>query len=221
MVTGARGSGMGVSARGGCAGLGSTRRLRTSRIGLAGLIGFCLWTGMVRSGWSDLLSNPLDRVIRSVHSSSLGRIDHALSLLGTPVVSLALVVLLCGLIARRDQRQSATIIVAFGAGLLVEAALKRWLFYPVTGSYPSGHALRALFLALIAARFLQRRSLAFGLIAIAIAVGLSRISVGDHFSDEVLGGWLLGWSLALVSWGAPRRATATASARGRSVATRH
>ncbi len=205
---------MGSFAQSGWAGPRPRRRLRGMGLGLVGLLGFCLWTGVVRSGWSDLLSNPLDDIIRSVHGAGLYRIDHGLSLLGTPAASVTLALLLSGLIARRDPRHGVAILIAFGLGLLVEAALKRWLFYPLTGSYPSGHALRALFLALIAGRYLRRRPLAIGLVALAIAVGLSRISVGDHYSDEVLGAWLLGWSLALLSWPAPGQESAPAAVRG-------
>lgn len=205
---------MGCGVRGGWAGLGQRRRRRNLGLGLFGLLAACLWTGVVRSGWSDLLSNPLDRAVRSVHGPGLYHIDQGLSLLGTPAVSVALAMVLCSLIARRDRQQGAAVLIAFGLGLLAEAALKRWLFYPAYGSYPSGHALRALLLALVAGRYVRRRSLAIGLIGVAIAVGLSRISSGDHFSDEVLGAWLLGWSLALLTSAAPRQATATPSALG-------
>jgi len=163
------------------------------------LLLFAAWTLIVRLGLSDLVSNPLDHTIRAAHSAWLLRLDRVLALPGTPVLSAAVVLVICAATAQHNPWRAAGILAAFAVGLLIEAALKQWLFYPSTGSYPSGHALRALFLAGVSAPVVKRRSLRLGLFALALAVGVSRVSVGDHYSDEVIGAWLLGWSLAVVA----------------------
>jgi membrane protein DedA with SNARE-associated domain len=66
-------------------------------------------------------------------------------------------------------------------------------------SYPSGHAAYAttyVTMAVIAARVLpnivSRAAFVFGAIAVAAAIGLSRVYLHAHFWSDVAGGWALG-----------------------------
>ena len=74
-------------------------------------------------------------------------------------------------------------------------------------SFPSGHATDStafyLALALILALFVLRRPLARVLavaagLAVPFSVGLSRLVLGVHWPSDVLAGWALGTTAALV-----------------------
>lgn len=69
-------------------------------------------------------------------------------------------------------------------------------------SYPSGHATNAaavyLVFALLAPAEWRGRMLALAAL-LAFLTGLSRIMLGVHFASDVLGGWMLGASFALLA----------------------
>ncbi len=79
---------------------------------------------------------------------------------------------------------------------------------PTDFSFPSGHAAGSfafcIFLATVLVRsdVREQRALRFvlagGLLLLAIGVGLSRIALGVHFPGDVLGGAILGASIASV-----------------------
>jgi len=140
---------------------------------------------------------------------------------------------ICGLVAVfRDRKQSGlaikwlTALAVFAVGYLVDsqliAFLKPWLDYPrplvalngdvrVVGapefdhSLPSGHAA---FIMLVAASFwpVAARPYRILLAALALWVGMSRISLGDHFPADVMAGFLLSFAVVfilrgLIEWG--------------------
>lgn len=80
--------------------------------------------------------------------------------------------------------------------------------YPAAG-YPSGHALRWLFLGLIACwlswRWIRRRWLRALLITLALAIGFgggfSIFYIGQHLFSDLIGGYLLGAALACCAIG--------------------
>jgi undecaprenyl-diphosphatase len=86
-----------------------------------------------------------------------------------------------------------------------------------SGSFPSGHSTLSaacyLTIAMLVASLETRRrtkALVYGLAgAILLGVGVSRVYLGVHFPSDVLAGWVLGatWALlgwiVLRSWGAP------------------
>lgn len=77
-----------------------------------------------------------------------------------------------------------------------------------SGSFPSGHSTLSaacyLTIAMLVASLETRRrtkALAYGLAgAILIGVGFSRVYLGVHFPSDVLAGWVLGATWALVGW---------------------
>ena len=77
-----------------------------------------------------------------------------------------------------------------------------------TSSFPSGHSTMAatvyLTLGMVASRFVPRRRLKALFIGVAIlvtaAVGVSRVYLGVHWPTDVLAGWAIGASWALVCW---------------------
>jgi undecaprenyl-diphosphatase len=77
-----------------------------------------------------------------------------------------------------------------------------------TASFPSGHATGAaatyLTLGALLARFQPRRRLKIYLLSLAVTltvlIGLSRVYLGVHWPSDVLAGWTLGTSWALLCW---------------------
>ncbi|MBI4213718.1 MAG: phosphatase PAP2 family protein [Chloroflexi bacterium] len=72
------------------------------------------------------------------------------------------------------------------------------------GSYPSGHGIRSAYFTVLAAqllagrsRFRQAATLALGLV-FGVLLASSRIHLGVHWTSDVVGGFLLGASAALV-----------------------
>jgi undecaprenyl-diphosphatase len=77
-----------------------------------------------------------------------------------------------------------------------------------TSSFPSGHSTMAaavyLTLGMAASRFVSRRRLKALFVGTAMfvtaAVGVTRVYLGVHWPSDVLAGWALGFSWALVCW---------------------
>jgi membrane-associated phospholipid phosphatase len=73
-----------------------------------------------------------------------------------------------------------------------------------TDSYPSGHTTGATALALTSAYVFRRQGLISSTSAAAIAIGVPvlmgayRVIADDHWTTDVLGGWLLGGAAGLV-----------------------
>lgn len=125
-----------------------------------------------------------------------------------------------GFLVLDDKRNSAAfLLVAVAGGLLLSVALRSGFerprpdlvpheSYVYTTSFPSGHAMMSTvtFLtlgALLAQSHRRRRIrayLIFLAILIALAVGVSRVYLGVHWPTDVMAGWAVGGSWALLCW---------------------
>ncbi|WP_293967634.1 phosphatase PAP2 family protein [Sphingomonas sp.] len=74
-------------------------------------------------------------------------------------------------------------------------------------SFPSGHALGAAVTFPLMGLFLRGRGAMLAGVALALAIGLSRVFLGVHWLSDVAGGWLLGaaWACATLALMGTRR----------------
>lgn len=136
------------------------------------------------------------------------------TVLGLTVATVAGFLLLQGL-----RRYAAFVLVASAGGWFLNRFLKELFARPrpdvvphlrevMTLSFPSGHALTsaAVFLTLgaLLMRVATNRITKFYCMAIAMTatllVGATRVYLGVHYPTDVLAGWLIGMSWALLCW---------------------
>jgi membrane-associated phospholipid phosphatase len=77
------------------------------------------------------------------------------------------------------------------------------LHFPTPYSFPSGHMLRATFLVALVSIYQPRWHTRGWFLILAMA--FTRVYGNDHWLSDVLGGALLGWSLALLAIAWDRR----------------
>lgn len=142
---------------------------------------------------------------------------------GMAVVTLLTLATAGFFVLQQKSRTAIFIIAAIAGGIIISSLLKAGFdrprpdlvpheSYVYTASFPSGHsamsAIVYLTLAALLARGQRRRRVKTYLIALAlfitIAVGTSRLYLGVHWPTDVLAGWTLGVSWALVCWLAAR-----------------
>jgi undecaprenyl-diphosphatase len=66
-------------------------------------------------------------------------------------------------------------------------------------SFPSGHAARALMLAVVALALTPAAWVGWLLVVWAPLVGLARVATGLHYISDVLAGWILGLVMGLIT----------------------
>jgi undecaprenyl-diphosphatase len=176
-----------------------------------------------------------ERVLRSLRSADdpavpigpswlrAGALD--LTALGSPTVLGLVVLAVTGyLVLHGLYRTGAFVFVASCGGWMLNTVLKQvfersrpdivpHLREVASWSFPSGHALTSAAVYLTLGTLLMR--LAHGRLAklycIAVAmlatllVGATRVYLGVHYPTDVLAGWLVGLSWALLCWVAERR----------------
>lgn len=141
------------------------------------------------------------------HLATVASIDltHAAqAAVGVGVLLLGVIVL----VMRRRRWDAARLAAMAGAAWVIAEAIKviigrprppasLWLMAPdPTGSFPSGHETTAVVFVVVAAMMLAGTgvlriagtTLAAGF---AVAVGLSRVYLGDHYPTDIVGSWLV------------------------------
>lgn len=204
----------------------SKKSLKYIFIGIVLLVFFYIFSFLVKE---DVFTRfDFDMTVR-IQNNVPTRIDpylSYLSLLGSFEVTLGILLFLL-ILSRKIQ--SVMLIGMFGVMHIVEIIGKAFLDHPGTpfmfhrysldiifptsyvqpgGSYPSGHAMRTaylifLFIFVIAKskKLTKNRKLILGSIAVTIFIIMlvSRVSLGEHWTTDVIGGSLLGIAFAFFS----------------------
>jgi undecaprenyl-diphosphatase len=143
-----------------------------------------------------------------------------LTALGGTAVLTVITLAVAGFLVVTDKRHTAfAVITAVITGTALSQMLKWGLARPrpdlvphaaevYTASFPSGHSMLSavvyLTLAALVAQTQPSRRVRVYLIALAttltMLVGASRIYLGVHWPTDVLGGWVVGATWALLSW---------------------
>lgn len=150
------------------------------------------------------------------------------SLFGSFEVTLGILITLAIARFIKRRFLSILVIPAFGVLHIVEIIGKAFLDHPVTpfmfhryaldfffpstyvqpgGSYPSGHAMRTAFVSILLIYLVNRsklsknlrRLISLGIIAFYLIMIVSRVSLGEHWTTDVIGGSLLGAAFAFFS----------------------
>jgi undecaprenyl-diphosphatase len=138
----------------------------------------------------------------------------SVTVLGLTVLAIAGFLVLQGM-----WRNGLFVVLASAGGWFVNGALKQLFQRPrpdvvphlrevATMSFPSGHALTSavvyLTLGALSMRLAERRLPKFYCMAMAMLVtmlvGASRVYLGVHYPTDVVAGWLIGMSWALLCW---------------------
>ena len=189
--------------------------------------GFVVVASNVTSGDTRTFDERVIRLLRSPQDPAVpigptwlrsGALD--ITALGSPTVLGLVMLAVAGyLLLHGLYRMSAFVFAASCGGWLLNWLLKQAFDRPrpelvphlrdvASSSFPSGHALTSaavyLTLGTLLMRLAQGRLAKFYCIAMAmlvtLLVGASRIYLGVHYPTDVLAGWLIGLSWALVCW---------------------
>ncbi|MBZ5715710.1 phosphatase PAP2 family protein [Nannocystis pusilla] len=138
---------------------------------------------------------------------------------GSAVVTLVTLTIFGYLALSRRLRAIGLLVALVGGGALLARLLKQAFARPrpsvvphllgvESASFPSSHATMAavvyLSLGVVLARLVDEprlRAFIIGVaLAIALVVGVSRVYAGVHYPSDVLAGWVLGVSWAVLCW---------------------
>ncbi len=162
-----------------------------------------------------------DRIDKSAHLRLAALVDNTMegaTFFAEPVFTSIVVVVLTIIAFRKRRWRAGVIPIAFVLILLAELLGKSMIHHPSPPfsmvkhpttifpasyineqfSYPSGHAARAVFIAVVAwFLFHKKRWLGILLAAYVILVAVGKMYLGQHWFSDVAGGSLLGCSFAL------------------------
>jgi len=143
---------------------------------------------------TPLVANPVDAVIRAPAPGLVDRLASLFKFLAHPVMAVTATLLLAWRVGF-SRRWLALFVL--GATLVAASAVEvwlKWVLFSPYGSYPSGHVLRATFLASLVLAFSHVRSVRTMAILLAVLSCLGTIRTNGHYAEEALGGVLLGWT---------------------------
>ncbi|TSC87712.1 MAG: hypothetical protein G01um101416_392 [Microgenomates group bacterium Gr01-1014_16] len=159
------------------------------------------------------------QAIQTVIPSSWDMALSVLSLVGSFEITTILVVG-AGWLIRKNLKKLAIILVIYAGGMGIELAGKTFINHPgppevyhryqlsfvfpssgvQTGnSYPSGHSYRTVFLAVLAWPLIKKKEWRAVVMAYVFLMLVSRVSLGEHWASDVVGGGLLGIILGRIA----------------------
>jgi undecaprenyl-diphosphatase len=200
--------------------------LLVSLLIVAGGLWLFLWVaGEIEEGEFQHIDRMLLLLFRDPAGQPLGPawLEEAmrdLTALGGTFVLTLITLAVAGYLELAGKRRAALfLLLAIGGGVAIGFALKAGFERPrpdlVTAearvfstSFPSAHSMLSaivyLTLGMLLARVQPRRRVKIYLIGLAIlltlAIGISRIYLGVHWPSDVLAGWALGASWAMLCW---------------------
>src|SRR3954471_19401042 len=138
---------------------------------------------------------------------------------GSTVLGLIIAVVVGFLVLQTRYRTAIVVAVTSGTGEMLNAVMKHLfnrarpsvvphLRVVYTTSFPSGHAMESAIVYLTLAAILMRASdskvtkiyiLSVAVLLTAL-VGISRVYLGVHYPTDVIGGWIVGFMWASISW---------------------
>jgi membrane-associated phospholipid phosphatase len=162
----------------------------------------------------DALANPF---LHAISSPTLDAVMNGITTLGSiPFVTILFIVALVVLLATGRRTDALFLVVAIGGSVAINSILKvfiqrprpvlPWAHVLPDYSFPSGHSMNSLVFYVAIAMLIwahagQRAGTiaVIGALAIAIAIGFSRIYLGYHYLTDVVGGFAagLGWLFAV------------------------
>ncbi len=215
-----------------------TERLGLSMLVLTATI-FAVLTTLVSSQATQAFDDSVIRALRKPDDLSLPigpfwfvELARDFTALGGYGVLITLTVLVTTfLVLERKGHRARFAGWTIGGGYLLSMALKAlvgrprpdivpWLSFPHSSSFPSGHSMMSaivyltmgLMLSELASHRRVKVFLAVSPLAIAAAVGFSRVYMGVHYVTDVAAGWSAGICWALLCWLIVRRRRAASAA---------
>lgn len=191
----------------------------TSLVGVILLLATVLLGLLARTASVTRRDLQIDLLAQQLRSPAGTDVFLALTNAASEIVGIsALLAGLAVLLLRRRRWEAVRLLTAAGGSwvlaILVKDLVRRprppaslWSLKPdSSGSFPSGHDTTACVVILIALIVLAGtgRARAWGTsaaVVFAVAVGASRVYLGDHYPTDVLGSWLVVAGASLLVWG--------------------